>query len=369
MAAAPARPAAVRRRPGAARGARCRSRPPAGEPDLRWLVLLALAARGRHLPVAGLRPDDARWSCRCCSAACSSVRVSCRGSWSSCWCRGRRAADPAARDHAAITGGVLRGHLLRRVHHPADLVPAQPPRRRRCPGRVDAGRPPGPHPGPGRDPGPAGRLARRVGAALGRRHALRRRLRRHRATASWRPARGRRRGRLGQGSGRGHAGAAAVRRPRRPARRRSRRRTSWPRPTTTSSSRTGRRGSPPPSTCRWTCAPATSRSARPATRPPPSEPPARAGGRCTRARARRWGWSSGAEFPSVHGTVRPGDAILLYTDGMVESRSRDIGLGTRPDARPGRELLRGSFEDGARRLIDQLGSRIDDRALLLIHRR
>jgi len=80
------------------------------------------------------------------------------------------------------------------------------------------------------------------------------------------------------------------------------------------------------------------------------------------------GLVEGATFPSVRGTVRHGDAVLLYTDGMVESRSRDIGLGTDKMLGQAEVLLRGSFEDGARRLIDQLGSRIDDRALLLIHR-
>jgi hypothetical protein len=76
-----------------------------------------------------------------------------------------------------------------------------------------------------------------------------------------------------------------------------------------------------------------------------------------------------AEFPAVRGRIRSGDAILLYTDGMVESPSRDIGLGIDRMLGQAEVLLRGSFEDGARRLIDQLGSRIDDRALLLIHRR
>jgi hypothetical protein len=75
-----------------------------------------------------------------------------------------------------------------------------------------------------------------------------------------------------------------------------------------------------------------------------------------------------AEFPCVRGTVRPGDAVLLYTDGMVESRGRDIGSGIDRMLGQAEVLLRGSFEDGARRLIDQLGSRVDDRALLLIHR-
>jgi Stage II sporulation protein E (SpoIIE) len=75
-----------------------------------------------------------------------------------------------------------------------------------------------------------------------------------------------------------------------------------------------------------------------------------------------------AEFSPVRGTVRSGDAVLLYTDGLVESRSRDIGLGIDKMLGQAEMLLRGSYEDGANRLIDQLGSRIDDRALLLIHR-
>ena len=80
------------------------------------------------------------------------------------------------------------------------------------------------------------------------------------------------------------------------------------------------------------------------------------------------GLVANAEFPSVRGMLRSGDALLLYTDGMVESRSRDIGLGIDRMLGQAEMLLRGNFEDGARRLIDQLGSRIDDRALLLIHR-
>ena len=57
---------------------------------------------------------------------------------------------------SATVAGVLRA-VRRRLHHPADVVPADPPRRRRHPGRVDAGRPARPDPEPGRDPDlPAG---------------------------------------------------------------------------------------------------------------------------------------------------------------------------------------------------------------------
>lgn len=76
-----------------------------------------------------------------------------------------------------------------------------------------------------------------------------------------------------------------------------------------------------------------------------------------------------AEFAPVTGTMRPGDAILLYTDGLVETPDRDISLGIDKMLGQAERLLRGNFEGGAQRLIEALGSRHDDRALLLLHRR
>lgn len=76
-----------------------------------------------------------------------------------------------------------------------------------------------------------------------------------------------------------------------------------------------------------------------------------------------------ADFVVVRGTMRRGDAVLLYTDGLVETKTRDIGLGIDKLQGQGERLLRDGFENGARRLIDSLGSRNDDRALLLVHRR
>jgi serine phosphatase RsbU (regulator of sigma subunit) len=103
---------------------------------------------------------------------------------------------------------------------------------------------------------------------------------------------------------------------------------------------------------------------------PPAAQRAAGSGRWTvhRTEGPALGLIEDAEFPVVRGTVRPGDAVLLYTDGMVESRSRDIGMGIDRMVGQAEVLLRGSFEEGARRLIDQLGSRSDDRALLLIYR-
>lgn len=81
------------------------------------------------------------------------------------------------------------------------------------------------------------------------------------------------------------------------------------------------------------------------------------------------GLLDGVDFPAVRGELRQGDALLLYTDGMVETRDREIGLGI--DKMLGRteQLLRGDFSGGAERLIDSIGSRNDDRALVLLHRR
>jgi hypothetical protein len=75
-----------------------------------------------------------------------------------------------------------------------------------------------------------------------------------------------------------------------------------------------------------------------------------------------------ADFISVSGLLRRGDALMLYTDGMVETPRRDISLGIDRMLGQAEQLLRGQFVGGADRLVDALGSRNDDRALVLVHR-
>jgi hypothetical protein len=76
-----------------------------------------------------------------------------------------------------------------------------------------------------------------------------------------------------------------------------------------------------------------------------------------------------ADFEPVRGRLARGDAMMLYTDGMVETRGKDIQLGIDKMLGQSDRLLQQGFENGARRLIDTVGTRSDDRALLLVHRR
>ncbi len=76
-----------------------------------------------------------------------------------------------------------------------------------------------------------------------------------------------------------------------------------------------------------------------------------------------------AEFCCVNGNLHVGDALLLYTDGLVETPQRDISLGIDKLIGRGERLLSQGFDRGARRILDELGSANDDQALLLLHRR
>jgi hypothetical protein len=81
------------------------------------------------------------------------------------------------------------------------------------------------------------------------------------------------------------------------------------------------------------------------------------------------GLIEGSDFDCITGRLERGDALLLYTDGLVETTDRDITSGIDKLAGRGQRLFQTGFKGGARRLIDELESTNDDRALVLIHRR
>jgi hypothetical protein len=76
-----------------------------------------------------------------------------------------------------------------------------------------------------------------------------------------------------------------------------------------------------------------------------------------------------AEFGVTRGVLQRGDAMLMFTDGLVETPQRDISLGIDKLLGQGERLLREGFEHGAERLVAKIDSINDDRALLLLHRR
>ena len=75
-----------------------------------------------------------------------------------------------------------------------------------------------------------------------------------------------------------------------------------------------------------------------------------------------------AEFIEVVGRLGHDDALLLYTDGMVEEPRRDIELGIDRMLGEAEHLLRGDLTGAARRLVEGLGSRDDDRAMVVVSR-
>jgi hypothetical protein len=76
-----------------------------------------------------------------------------------------------------------------------------------------------------------------------------------------------------------------------------------------------------------------------------------------------------ATFEVVRGRLLGGDGLLLFTDGLVETNRRDIGLGMDRLAGLGERLLAKGFDGGARMLIDSMEQTNDDRALVVVHRR
>jgi hypothetical protein len=71
------------------------------------------------------------------------------------------------------------------------------------------------------------------------------------------------------------------------------------------------------------------------------------------------------------GNLRPGDALMLYTDGLVEVPGRDIDAGIDRLLGEADRLVTGGFDNGAAQLVQAMqgaGRRSDDCALALIWR-
>ncbi len=81
------------------------------------------------------------------------------------------------------------------------------------------------------------------------------------------------------------------------------------------------------------------------------------------------GLLTNGEFGSVESQLGPYDALLLYTDGLVEVPGRDLAVGIDRLLGAAERLIPRGFDGGARRLLDEASPNAsDDRALVLIWR-
>jgi len=75
------------------------------------------------------------------------------------------------------------------------------------------------------------------------------------------------------------------------------------------------------------------------------------------------------EYTSARGVLRPGDALLLYTDGLVEVPGRDLDVGIDKLLGEAERLVTRGFTGGGEVLIENVApAGADDRGLVLIWR-
>ena len=75
------------------------------------------------------------------------------------------------------------------------------------------------------------------------------------------------------------------------------------------------------------------------------------------------------DYPRSKRRLQRGDALVLYTDGVVESRYRDLTTGVDRMLGAAERLVRGGFAGGAKRLVGSArAGETDDRAVVMIWR-
>jgi hypothetical protein len=77
------------------------------------------------------------------------------------------------------------------------------------------------------------------------------------------------------------------------------------------------------------------------------------------------GWT---DFVPVHGRLQAGDALMLFTDGLIETSERDFTRGIDKLVGEAERMVKHGLSGGAVRLADRLEAASDDRTLVLLNR-
>lgn len=74
------------------------------------------------------------------------------------------------------------------------------------------------------------------------------------------------------------------------------------------------------------------------------------------------------DFHQTTGTLGPGDALMFYTDGVVESRTQDFTAGIEWLRQTAKTIVEDGFDQAPRKILKQVSAGDDDRAVLVLSR-